>query len=171
MPVYIFTTLNDPLATDGTLAHDINGLGQIVGQYSNNNTGINGFLLSGGTYTTIADPLATQHLTEAFGINDAGQIVGIYVTAPNGDHGFLRNVNTGGVEVYDINNNQITGASFMGTVGLDWQVGGFGNFSSRGTSDMVMRNTMSEAPGPLTGPKPATCQSSPTVPMKVAPVI
>ena len=141
MPVYIFTTLNDPLATDGTLAHDINGLGQIVGQYSNNNTGINGFLLSGGTYTTIADPLATQHLTEAFGINDAGQIVGIYVTAPNGDHGFLRNVNTGGVEVYDINNNQITGASFMGTVGLDWQVGGFGNFSSRGTSDMVMRNT------------------------------
>jgi len=91
MPVYTFTTLNDPLATDGTLAHGINGLGQIVGQYSNNNTGINGFLLSGGTYTTIADPLATQHLTEAFGINDAGQIVGIYVTAPNGDHGFLYN--------------------------------------------------------------------------------
>ena len=52
----------------------------------------------------------------------------------------LRNVNTCGVEVYDINNNQITGASFMGTVGLDWQVGGFGNFSSRGTSDMVLRN-------------------------------
>ena len=37
----------------------------------------------------------------------------------------LRNVNTCGVEVYDINNNQITGANFMGTVGLDWQLGGF----------------------------------------------
>src|SRR5689334_24574319 len=52
----------------------------------------------------------------------------------------LRNVNTGGVEVYDINNNQIIGANFMGVVGLDWQVGGFGNFSSRGTSDMILRN-------------------------------
>src|SRR5207237_767716 len=52
----------------------------------------------------------------------------------------LRNVNTGGVEVYDIHNNLITGANFMGTVGLNWQVAGFGNFSSRGTSDMILRN-------------------------------
>ena len=52
----------------------------------------------------------------------------------------LRNVNTGGVEVYDINNNQITGANFMGTVGLDWQFSGVGNFSGRGTSDMLLRN-------------------------------
>jgi hypothetical protein len=28
----------------------------------------------------------------------------------------------------------------MGAVGLDWQVAGFGNFSSRGTSDMILRN-------------------------------
>jgi hypothetical protein len=28
----------------------------------------------------------------------------------------------------------------LGTVGLDWQVGRFGNFSSRGTNDMIMRN-------------------------------
>jgi hypothetical protein len=52
----------------------------------------------------------------------------------------LRNVNTGGVEVYDISNNQITGASFMGTVGLDWQFSGIGNFSGRGTSDMLLRD-------------------------------
>jgi len=44
------------------------------------------------------------------------------------------NTSTGGLEVYDINNNQITNAAFMGTVGLNWQVGGFGNFSSRGES-------------------------------------
>ena len=31
----------------------------------------------------------------------------------------LRNTNTGGLEVYDINNNQITGAAFMGTVGTN----------------------------------------------------
>src|SRR5437764_15297870 len=49
----------------------------------------------------------------------------------------LRNVNTGGLEVYDINNNQITGAAFMGTVGLDWQTWGFGNVSGKpGATDM-----------------------------------
>jgi hypothetical protein len=37
----------------------------------------------------------------------------------------LRNVNTGQFEVYDIANNQLTGAALLGQVGLDWQVGGF----------------------------------------------
>jgi len=32
--------------------------------------------------------------------------------------------NTGVVEVYKLNNNQITGAAFMGTVGLNWQFSG-----------------------------------------------
>jgi hypothetical protein len=31
----------------------------------------------------------------------------------------LRNSKTGGLEVYDINNNAITNAAFIGTVGLD----------------------------------------------------
>src|SRR5262249_44423074 len=52
----------------------------------------------------------------------------------------LRNVATGGVEVYNIANNQITGANFMGTVGLDWQFSGVGNFSGGGTSDLLLRN-------------------------------
>jgi hypothetical protein len=51
----------------------------------------------------------------------------------------LRNVNSGGVEVYDIRNNQIIGANFMGAVGLNWQFSGIGNFSSRGTSNMLLR--------------------------------
>src|SRR5262249_19470274 len=46
----------------------------------------------------------------------------------------------GGVEVYDLRNNQITGANFMGTVGLNWQFSGVGNFSGRGTSDMILRD-------------------------------
>ena len=32
------------------------------------------------------------------------------------------------------------GASFLGTVGLDWQVSGFGDFSSRNEGDMLLRN-------------------------------
>src|SRR5262249_26052796 len=36
----------------------------------------------------------------------------------------LRNVNTGAFEVYDIANNQLTGAAPLGAVGLDWQLGG-----------------------------------------------
>jgi hypothetical protein len=40
----------------------------------------------------------------------------------------LRNSNTGGLEVYDISNNQITNAAFIGTVGLDWQFSGVGFF-------------------------------------------
>ena len=38
----------------------------------------------------------------------------------------LRNVNTGAFEAYDIANNQITGAAPLGSVGLDWQLGGLG---------------------------------------------
>jgi hypothetical protein len=37
---------------------------------------------------------------------------------------------TGGFEVYDISNNLITNAAFLGSVGTNWQVMGFGDFSS-----------------------------------------
>src|SRR5262249_61219574 len=54
----------------------------------------------------------------------------------------LRNATTGALLVYDISNNQITNAAFMGTVGLNWQIVGFGNFGSvPGETDMLMRNT------------------------------
>jgi hypothetical protein len=52
----------------------------------------------------------------------------------------LRNVNTGGLEVYDINNNQLTGAAFLGTVGLDWQFAGVAPVRAAGESDLVLRN-------------------------------
>jgi hypothetical protein len=52
----------------------------------------------------------------------------------------LRDSGTGGLEIYNINNNQITGATFFGTVGLDWQPSGFGDFSSRNEGDMLLRN-------------------------------
>jgi hypothetical protein len=52
----------------------------------------------------------------------------------------LRNVNTGGLQVYDITNNQLTGSAFLGTVGLDWQFAGVAPVRGAGTSDLVLRN-------------------------------
>jgi hypothetical protein len=52
----------------------------------------------------------------------------------------LRNTNTGAFEVYDIANNQITGAALLGTVGLDWQFAGIAPVHSAGASDLVLRN-------------------------------
>src|SRR5262249_49167990 len=53
----------------------------------------------------------------------------------------LHNTNTGGLQVYDIDSNQITGTAFMGTVGSEWQLSGFGNFSSgSGEADLILRN-------------------------------
>jgi hypothetical protein len=47
------------------------------------------------------------------------------VHAPGASDLVLRNVNTGQFEVYDIANNQLTGAAALGSVGLDWSLGGF----------------------------------------------
>ena len=47
---------------------------------------------------------------------------------------------TGVLEVYDIQNNMITGASQLGTVGTDWKFSGLGNFNDDGTTDLLLRN-------------------------------
>ena len=43
---------------------------------------------------------------------------------------------SGQFELYDIVNNQITSAFNIGTVGLDFAVGGFAAFNQDGTTDM-----------------------------------
>jgi hypothetical protein len=48
------------------------------------------------------------------------------------------NSSTGGVGVYDIHNNQITGAAFLGTVDLNCQFAGVCNFSSLCDSDIPL---------------------------------
>jgi len=50
----------------------------------------------------------------------------------------LRNSNTGGLEVYDIANNQLTGAAFIGNVGVEWQFSGVAAANGSGTSDLVL---------------------------------
>jgi hypothetical protein len=52
----------------------------------------------------------------------------------------LRNSKTGGLEVYDIANNQLTGAAFIGTVGLGWPSRGIAPIHAAGASDLVLRN-------------------------------
>jgi len=86
MPVYTYTTIDDPLATANTHANGINDNGQIVGSYTNNSGG-HGFLLSGGTYTTLDDPIFAGG-NSAQGINASGQIVGSYQDV-SGTHGYL----------------------------------------------------------------------------------
>src|SRR5262249_47978721 len=54
----------------------------------------------------------------------------------------LRNSNTGGLQGYDINSNQITRSALIGTVGLHWQFSGAATFSSgSGESDLLLRNS------------------------------
>src|SRR5436190_4126075 len=82
MPVNTYTTLDDPLATNGTFAWGINASGQIVGSYGDASIFYHGFLYSGGSYTTLDGPLSSGAV--AYGINDIGQVVGAYDR-----HGFL----------------------------------------------------------------------------------
>jgi hypothetical protein len=66
--------------------------------------------------------------------------VGNFSGVPGETDLLLRNANTGGLEVYDISNNQLTTAAFIGTVGLDWQFAGIGPVHGAGESDLVLRN-------------------------------
>jgi hypothetical protein len=52
----------------------------------------------------------------------------------------MRNSNTGGLELYDISNNQITDAHFLGTIGLDWHFADIAPVHAVGASDLVLRN-------------------------------
>jgi len=71
--------------------------------------------------------------------------VGNFSSVPGESDLLLRNVNTGGLEVYDIQNSQLTGAAFIGAVGLEWQFAGIAAANGAGTSDLVLRNVNSGA--------------------------
>jgi probable HAF family extracellular repeat protein/VCBS repeat-containing protein len=90
MAIYTYTTLDDRLFTNFTVANGINDTGQIVGYYQDSSFHLHGFLYSGGAYTTVDDPLGTN-VTLANGINDTGQIVGYYADSSAVTHGFLYN--------------------------------------------------------------------------------
>jgi hypothetical protein len=71
----------------------------------------------------------------------------------------LRNVSTGAFEVYNIANNQITGAAPSGQVGSDWQLGGFAPSSptsSMGSSDAASNAQLVQAMAGFGGSSGAT---------------
>jgi hypothetical protein len=82
-----FTTLDDPLATSGTIAAGIFG-NKIVGIYNLPQVG-EGFLFDGSSYSTIAGPNSLQLLPHKI---EGNNIVGQYFTTSNTgliSHGFL----------------------------------------------------------------------------------
>jgi probable HAF family extracellular repeat protein len=156
-----YTTLDDPLATNGTQASGINDAGQIVGTYNTSN-GTHAFVYSGGFFTTIDDPVNGH--TFAYGINNNSQIVGT-LSDNTGNHGFLettmpnppppasttadmilRGSNTspavaGQYEIYDIGNNAILAGYSLGQVGTDWAFITLGGFNGSDTTDMLLRSS------------------------------
>src|SRR5262249_58906096 len=132
----------------------------IVGRYFNA-SGTHGFLYSGGIYTTLDDPLATNG-TNATGINNTGQIVGNY-TDSTGAHGFLettvpnppppaattadlifRGSNTspaaaGQYQIYDNGNNAILAGYSLAQIVTDWPVSGLGGCFGHLNTNLLMR--------------------------------
>ena len=63
MPVYVYTTFDDPLTKIGdTDANGINDAGQIVGSYTDKDGRTHGYIFdaNSGTYTTLDDPVPTS---------------------------------------------------------------------------------------------------------------
>jgi probable HAF family extracellular repeat protein len=69
-------------------AFGVNDSGEIVGAYADSAAVLHGYLLSGGTFTTMNVPFPTATGTSPFGINNAGEIVGYWLDSTTG-HGFL----------------------------------------------------------------------------------
>src|SRR5208283_4104740 len=85
-------TVNPGGSLSNTYAYSINDSGQFVGSYTNSSGNNDGFLYSGGIYTTIDPPGSAS--TVAHGINASGKIVGYYTDNGANYHGFL---DSGGV--------------------------------------------------------------------------
>jgi hypothetical protein len=83
-----FSTVNIPgfslQQTDG-----INDSGDIVGEYIDDSSSVQGYLLSGGTFTEIQVPFAGATSTLPDDINDSGEIVGIWEAGSNPIQSFV----------------------------------------------------------------------------------
>lgn len=120
---YNLTPINFP-GSSFSQAWDINNTGEIVGAYSMGGRHF-GFLLSGGTYTTIDPPGASY--SEAQGINDAGQIVGWYNDGGDVRHYFI--YSSGNYTSYD-SPSPFSTAKFLDINNLSQIVGTHGNGSN-----------------------------------------
>jgi hypothetical protein len=105
-----FRGVNVPGATQQT-ASAVNDAGEIVGFYSASSTVVQGYLLSGGAFTTIAVPFSSATWSYAEGIDNAGDIVGYWLDSVT-SHGFL--LSGGTYASFDY-----PGASFTIPVGIN----------------------------------------------------
>src|SRR5438105_11312840 len=152
-------------------------MGQIVGQYLGADGNGHGFLLSGGTFFTIDDPLGG---TGATSVNHMGQIVGDYVSADHHLHGFLmvtasnpppppgttadmilRHDADGLYEIYDIGGNAFLAANFLGQVGTDFQVAGLGRFFGRPACSRSTTSPTTTSPMPPRWARSGSISGSP----------
>jgi uncharacterized membrane protein len=102
-----FTTIDvpgavfpEPPTSGGTVATAINPQGDIVGYYNDSTGTFRGFLLSGGTFTTINVPGSA--LTVLLGINARGDIVGQYVDSSNPNEGVAFLLSNGSVSTITV---------------------------------------------------------------------
>ena len=73
----------------------------------------------------IHDPRGTPTFLGTVGLDWQFSGVGNFSSVPGETDLLLRNVNDGGLELYDINIfNRLTGTFFLGQVGIDWQYAG-----------------------------------------------
>jgi probable HAF family extracellular repeat protein len=77
------------ITTTAVAGRGINDKGDIVGWYEDSNGLQHGFLLSGGTATTIDDPNGT---TNVEGINNKGELSGLYTDSSGNRHGFTYDI-------------------------------------------------------------------------------
>jgi hypothetical protein len=88
----IFELLVIPSAKGGAQATGINDAGNVCGFYVDANNLMHGFLLVGGTFTTLNFP-GTTGTTAAFGLNNDGKVVGSYSDS-SGSHGFVYTISS-----------------------------------------------------------------------------
>src|SRR5919204_3508802 len=117
MPIFAYTTLDDPAAVNGTFATGVNAAGQVVGSYNDAGNTAHGFIYAGGGYANFNDPDAGNGGdTLADGINNLGQIVGTYINFPQ-EHGYIKIGNGYPFIVYPLNVNFVTEAHGINSIG------------------------------------------------------
>ena len=97
--------------------------------------GLNGFLYSGGVYTTVDYPGSSS--TQAFDINNLGQIVGVFSNNGFDTHGFSYNGTTfSSIDYPGATDTSVSGISSAGQVVGNYRIGGGSwiGFSYDGTS-------------------------------------
>jgi YVTN family beta-propeller protein len=132
----VFTNVPDNPASVGTLENTtfgINDNGDIVGSYNDKTLGeVEGFLLKGGTYTTIRFPGSLT--TTVSGINNSDEIVGSYTGSTAGVfHGFM--FSNGTYQTIDYPGAKLT--SCLGINNAGTIVGTFSNTNNIGTGNIL----------------------------------